>query len=137
MEAVAIAAFEIYGWKCSGYVILIMLFQLVLTKFFISDLFSCLPKVDHVTCKEPIITTFVLNTLTKKRHFSAWTENNIQLVLNADLFHKFHIDNCNLIFSTGDLLLYFLPLCSLYHKYMWFSCKYWLLIYVIYSNIIF
>ena len=34
-----------------------MLFQLVLTKFFKSELFSCLPKVDHVikSCKEPII----------------------------------------------------------------------------------
>ena len=30
-----------------------MLFQLVLTKFFKSELFSCLPKVDHVikSCK--------------------------------------------------------------------------------------
>ena len=34
-----------------------MLFQLVLTKFFKSELFSCLPKVDHVikSCKGPII----------------------------------------------------------------------------------
>ena len=33
-----------------------MLFQLVLTKFFKSELFSCLPKVDHVIdlCKRPI-----------------------------------------------------------------------------------
>ena len=33
-----------------------MLFQLVLTKFFKSELFSCLPKVGHVikSCKEPI-----------------------------------------------------------------------------------
>ena len=33
-----------------------MLFQLVLTKFFKSELFSCLPKVDHVikSLKEPI-----------------------------------------------------------------------------------
>ena len=33
-----------------------MLFQLVLAKFFKSELFSCLPKVDHVikSCKEPI-----------------------------------------------------------------------------------
>ena len=33
-----------------------MLFQLVLGKFFKSELFSCLPKVDHVikSCKEPI-----------------------------------------------------------------------------------
>ena len=33
-----------------------MFFQLVLTKFFKSELFSCLPKVDHVikSCKEPI-----------------------------------------------------------------------------------
>ena len=33
-----------------------MLFQLVLTKFFKSELFSCLPKVDHVikSCEEPI-----------------------------------------------------------------------------------
>ena len=32
-----------------------LLFQPVLTKFFISNLFSCLPKVDHVikSCKEP------------------------------------------------------------------------------------
>ena len=33
-----------------------MLFQLVLTKFVKSELFSCLPTVDHVikSCKEPI-----------------------------------------------------------------------------------
>ena len=33
-----------------------LLFQLVLSKFFKSELFSCLPKVDHVikSCKEPI-----------------------------------------------------------------------------------
>ena len=33
-----------------------MLFDLVLTKFFKSELFSCLPKVDHVikSSKEPI-----------------------------------------------------------------------------------
>ena len=33
-----------------------MLFQLVLTKFFKSELFSCLTKVDHVikSCKEPM-----------------------------------------------------------------------------------
>ena len=33
-----------------------MLFQLLLTNFFKSELFSCLPKVDHVmkSCKEPI-----------------------------------------------------------------------------------
>ena len=32
-----------------------LLYQPVLTKFFISNLFSCLPKVDHVikSCKEP------------------------------------------------------------------------------------
>ena len=35
----------------------ISLFQLVLTKFFKSELFSSLPKVDHVikSCKEPIV----------------------------------------------------------------------------------
>ena len=40
-----------------------MLFQLVLTKFFKSELFSCLPKVDHVikSCKEPINTLYHLN----------------------------------------------------------------------------
>ena len=34
-----------------------MLFQLVLTNFSKSELFSCLPKVGHVikSCKEPII----------------------------------------------------------------------------------
>ena len=34
-----------------------MLFQLVLTKFSKRELFSCLPKVDHVikSCKEPIV----------------------------------------------------------------------------------
>ena len=36
-----------------------MLFQLVLTKFFKSELFACLPKVDHVikSCKDPITRT--------------------------------------------------------------------------------
>ena len=40
-----------------------MLFQLELTKFFKSELFSCLPKVDHVikSCKEPINTLYHLN----------------------------------------------------------------------------
>ena len=39
-----------------------MLFQLVLTKFFKSELFSCLPKVDHAikSCKEPIRLTATL-----------------------------------------------------------------------------
>ena len=34
-----------------------MLFQPVLTKYFKNELFSCLPKVDHVikSCKEPIL----------------------------------------------------------------------------------
>ena len=34
-----------------------MLFQLVLTKFFKSELFSCLPKVDHVikSCKDLLL----------------------------------------------------------------------------------
>ena len=34
-----------------------MLFQLALTKFFKSEMFSCLPKVGHVikSCEEPII----------------------------------------------------------------------------------
>ena len=47
--AVTIATFEIHGRKFSGYLNYFnMLFQLVLTKFFKSELFSCLPKVDHV-----------------------------------------------------------------------------------------
>ena len=35
-----------------------MLFQLVLRNLFKSELFSCLPKVDHVikSCKEPMVT---------------------------------------------------------------------------------
>ena len=39
-----------------------MLLQLVLTKFFKSELFSCLPKIDHVikSCKEPIGTDWDL-----------------------------------------------------------------------------
>ena len=39
-----------------------MLFQLVLTKFFKSELFSCLPKVDNVikSCKEPIVKSRLL-----------------------------------------------------------------------------
>ena len=34
-----------------------ILLQLVLTKFFKSELFLCLPNVDHVitSCKEPIV----------------------------------------------------------------------------------
>ena len=54
--AIAIATFEIYDWKFSDYWYLILLFQLVLTKFFKSELFLCLPKVGHVikSCKEPI-----------------------------------------------------------------------------------
>ena len=40
-----------------------VLFQLVLTNFFKSELFSCLPKVDHVikSCKETINTLYHLN----------------------------------------------------------------------------
>ena len=55
--AVAIATFEKNGWKSSGYLSNFdMVFTLVLTKFFKSELFSCLPKVDHVikSLKEPI-----------------------------------------------------------------------------------
>ena len=59
--AVAIATFEIYRWKFLGYLfwpIFNMLFPFVLTKFFKSELFSRLPKVNHVikSCKEPIST---------------------------------------------------------------------------------
>ena len=45
-----------------------MLFQLVLTKFFKSELFSCLPKVDHVikSCKEPILQQKSNQQVTKK-----------------------------------------------------------------------
>ena len=59
-----------------------MLFQLLLRKGFKSELFSCLPKVDHVikSCKEPITMTNLNALLTqiiqstngnlKQTHFS-------------------------------------------------------------------
>ena len=59
-----------------------MLFQLLLTKVFKSELFSCLPKVDHVikSCKEPNTMTNLNGLLTqtiqstnenlKQTHFS-------------------------------------------------------------------
>ena len=45
-----------------------MLFQLMLTTFFKSELFSCLPKVDHVikSCKEPILQQKSNQQVTKK-----------------------------------------------------------------------
>ena len=45
-----------------------MLFQLVLTTFFKSELFSCLLKVDHVikSCKEPILQQKSNQQVTKK-----------------------------------------------------------------------
>ena len=51
-----------------------MLFQLVLTKFFKSELFSCLLKVDHVikSCKGPIA---VVNCKTSFMHESLVTCN--------------------------------------------------------------
>ena len=51
LAAVAIATFETLRLPIFN-----MLFQLVLTKFFKSELFSFLPKFDHVikSCKEPI-----------------------------------------------------------------------------------
>ena len=55
--AVAIATFEIIiRLTILRLPNLNMLFQLMLTKFFKSELFSCLPKVDHVieSCKESI-----------------------------------------------------------------------------------
>ena len=47
-----------------------MLFQLVLTKFFKSELFSCLPKVGHVikSCKEPVMQ--LKESLVRKSHKS-------------------------------------------------------------------
>ena len=53
LAAVAIATFEIYGSKFSGYIILICS---LLTNFVKSELFSCLPKVDHVmkSCQQTI-----------------------------------------------------------------------------------
>ena len=53
LAAVAIATFEIYGSKFSCYIILICS---LLTNFFKSELFSCLPKVDHVmkSCQQTI-----------------------------------------------------------------------------------
>ena len=52
--AVAIATFDI-RLKILRLPNFNMLFQLVLTKFFKSELFSCLSKADHVikSCKEP------------------------------------------------------------------------------------
>ena len=48
--AVAITTLRYTAEHFTGYLIIIfnMLFQLVLTKFFKSELFSCLPKVDHM-----------------------------------------------------------------------------------------
>ena len=49
--AITIATFEIYGCKFTGYLIRIykyMLFQLVLTKFFKSELFLNLLKANHM-----------------------------------------------------------------------------------------
>ena len=54
--AVATAAFETIRLKILRLPNFNMLFQLVLAKCLKSELFSCLPKVDHVikSCKEPI-----------------------------------------------------------------------------------
>ena len=56
LAAVAIATFEILRLPIFN-----TLFQLVLTKFFKSELFSFLLKVDHVikSCKEPIYILFI------------------------------------------------------------------------------
>ena len=54
---VAIAPFEINGWKIHRLLNFNMLFQFLLSKVSKSELFSCLQKVDHVTnyCKRPIL----------------------------------------------------------------------------------
>ena len=54
--AVAIVSFGDIRLKILRLANFNMLFQLVRTKFFKSELFSCLPKVDQVikSCKEPI-----------------------------------------------------------------------------------
>ena len=49
MAAVAVATFWDIQLKIRRLPIFYMLFQLMLTKFFNSKLFSCLAKVDHVT----------------------------------------------------------------------------------------
>ena len=58
--AVAIAPFEIYGWKLTGYLVFVCSFSCMLTKFSKGELFSCLLKFDRVTnyCKRPISLIF-------------------------------------------------------------------------------
>jgi len=55
--AVAIAPFEIIGWKIHRLLNFDMLFQFLLSKLSKSELFSCLQKVDHVNnyCKMHIL----------------------------------------------------------------------------------
>ena len=69
-----------------------MLFQLVLTKFFKSELFSCLPKVDHVikSCKEPIIYAISLMIMTCIMNFVVYLkyEPSIMVMLQFGLFHS-------------------------------------------------
>ena len=68
-----------------------MLFQLVLTKYFQSELFSCLPKVDLVikSCKEPkggeTWSTNRLNALNKSRRISAMFSAFIQKEMSKSI----------------------------------------------------
>ena len=68
-----------------------MLFQLVLTKYFQSELFSCLPKVDLVikSCKEPkggeTWSTNRLNVLNKSRRISAMFSAFIQKEMSKSI----------------------------------------------------
>ena len=95
-----------------------MLFQLVLTKFFKRELFSCLPKVNHVikSCKEPIgtgtpdfapfslqvyniILYFLVKFLTfssffqelpcKSKHQKQWNNFKISLI-----YHRRFVNRC-------------------------------------------
>ena len=58
--AVAVATFEMHGLKILTLLNFNMLFQLTLTKFVKSELFSCLPKVEHVIkSRKEAIQTFL------------------------------------------------------------------------------
>ena len=83
----------------------IILFQLVLTKSFNSELFSCLPKVDHVikSCKEPIhqLLSLFTNTVGYIVHIIHFYTFNVSLSYHSlSLTSHFPSPNFHLFFHS-------------------------------------
>ena len=109
MAAVAIATFWDIQLKIRRLLIFYMLFQLMLTKFFNSKLFSCLAKVDH---------------LTTVMQGAYWNKNNIIIQKNGkkNVYAKWEMSKIFDIFVSGYVILGTVQ-CHHIYKYKYYLYK--------------